>query len=499
MPSDKANKFETEAKGFSSVFSFDERKNVATGKNHSNVLPLESSKHSFNAMEHDDNNEGHREAADTAGEPAGGATAEIKTRVEAVLSRIRSEVSASEVDLTEVSDLRGDDTLKGGEAKGSYPTEQSGTATASHIKSLTTELERRRAELFSLARGAESKAREAEDKCKEAEVRLEQEMSQRRLAEQRLRELEDEYLQRLSAAEEEELRRLDAESAREKAEARMKEAENRVREAEDRLREEAEAHIQFERALNEAEARVEAASLAVAETERRRAEADSRARAAEENAREIEGLIDEAEAIAQAAKDRYKVAETRLQHEAELRVAAEQKLRTLEDELSYYLEVDWSKIEPDVPQVSYIPAHAVTEEATLQVKTQFETEQKERIAAEEARAAAEARVREIETELLKAEERHRQTEDRHRQAEAGFKKILRKQEAELRSMSEQVTRANSTTTELTVVKSGNGPTAQGMAEPVVMKTKMKLVSYGMVITLLLLALGWLAVQVYFQL
>src|SRR5262249_10172291 len=50
------------------------------------------------------------------------------------------------------------------------------------------EVERRREELAALARAAEARAKDAESKCEQAEGRLELELKERLLAEQRLRE-----------------------------------------------------------------------------------------------------------------------------------------------------------------------------------------------------------------------------------------------------------------------------------------------------------------------
>jgi chromosome segregation ATPase len=258
------------------------------------------------------------------------------------------------------------------------------------------------------------------------------------------------------------------------------------------MRAETEARTHSEKAMKEAEGRAEAASLALAEAERRKAEAEGKAQSAEENARAIEGLIDEAESIANAARDRYKNAEVRMQQEIQLRNEAEARLKDLENELGTLLASDnWNKIEPrsDVD---------LSDEAALHLKSQVESEQKVRAAAEEARTAAEVRVRQLEEELFKYEEKYRQVEEKHRQAEAGFKKILRKQEAELRSLSEQVTRANSTTTDLTVIKSSGKNDAQTAIASMNKNAQLKLVSYGFVIGVLSIGVLFLIYQLYVQ-
>jgi hypothetical protein len=182
-----------------------------------------------------------------------------------------------------------------------------------------------------------------------------------------------------------------------------------------------------------------------------------------------------------------------MQQEIQLRNEAEARLKEMENELGTLLASDdWNKIEPrsDV---------AVSDEAATHFKSQFESEQKVRAAAEEARTAAEVRVRQLEDELFKYEEKYRQGEEKHRQAEAGFKKILRKQEAELRSLSEQVTRANSTTTDLTLLKSPGKNEAQLAIASMSRNVQLKLVSYGAIIMLLIIGLGFLVYQVYLQL
>lgn len=490
MARDKAKKMDPEPNNFQTIIPIEEEKSLNAGKNNKS-LPLGPSRYGYNGVEQE-------RTSDSAGEPVVGSMSEIKSRVEAVLSRIKAETS--DMGLNEAppdyktaelvkpaeharNELRNDSAGEpASTATGPLGTGSLGTGPL--LKSLTIELERRRSELFSQVRVAEARAQESEERFKEAEHRLEQELNLRRSAEQRLRELEDEYLHRLSAAEEEELKRLDAESAREKAEVQLAEFEKRVKEAEQILKSETEAHEQSEKAMKEAEARAEAASRAALEAERRMADAESKAQSAEENARAIESLIDEAESIANAARDRYKNAETRMQQEIQLRTEIEERFKTLESELSYMLEVDWTKTEPK-PAAAAAAATSSEGAVTTQLQSQFESEQKVRAAAEEGRSAAEARSRQLEEELFKYEEKYRQAEEKHRQAEAGFKKILRKQEAELRSMSEQVTRSNSTTTDLTQVKSSGGKAdAQALAASLNKSAKIKLVSYGFVIACL---------------
>jgi len=515
MPRDKAKKIESDQNNFSSIIPIEEDKTLNAGKNSNKVLPLGASRYGFNVMEQNDSREGRGETSDAPVEHGGEAMSEIKSRVEAVLSRIKAETSemglnegpdyktaelvkppdarldAARLDAARLDAARVDNVPEHqGSATGPLTTGSLGTGslgTGPLLKSLTTELERRRSELFAQVRIAEARAQEIEERYRETERRLEQELGMRRTAEQRLRELEDEYLHRLTAAEEEELKRLDAEAARERAETHLLEYEKRVKDAEEAMQLETEARTQSEKVMKEAEARAEAASLALAEAERRKAEAETKAQSAEENARAIEGLIDEAEAIANAARDRYKNAETRMQQEIQLRSEAEERLKTLENELSYYLEVDWARVEPKSDM-------AVSDEAALHLKSQVESEQKVRAAAEEARTAAEVRARQLEEDIFKYEEKYRQAEEKHRQAEAGFKKILRKQEAELRSLSEQVTRANSTTTDPSLLKSPVKDAQLAIAS-ITRNAKLKLVAYGFFLSFLLIGLVFLIYQI----
>ncbi len=394
--------------------------------------------------------------------------------------------------------LRSDETTISSSSSSSSSPESPNRTGGLNVKSILAEFEKRRVELFGLIRSAEARAREAEEKYTEAETRLDRETDQRQLVEKQLRELEEEYLLRLSTVEAEETKRLEAEMSLEKAEAQLKDAEARVKEAEERAKNEAEARRLAEEAQTELEEKVEAAVLALADAERKRAEAEAEARAAEDNVREIEALIGEAETIGQEANNRYKTAEARMQQETELRDLAEKKLKALEDELSSYLELDWSKVEPDIIQSNSAPPNADAKDPAWQFEAQVETEKKARLAAEKALASAEAKVFEVEDELRKAEEKHRQ-------AEAGLKNVMRKQESELRSLSEQVARSKDFSKGPAVIKSGGqggrGGTGveqytQIAPEPIAVNTKIKLATYSAAITLLLVALCWLVVAMY---
>jgi chromosome segregation protein len=250
------------------------------------------------------------------------------------------------------------------------------------------------------------------------------------LAEQRLRELEENRLRNLqSAIPIEAPQPRTAAWAQPGTEARLKEAEARAKGIESRAKD-AETEIQSLRArLVEAEQRrakveaiaqaaadkarvlesqAETARAALAEANRKMAEAESAARVAEEKARTMEALIVEAEAAGRQATERYQTVETELQYEAKQRAAAEQKLKEFEDELGSYLELDWSKDEPDQSRAVVVRQNAVAEEAAAQLHAQVEAERRARRESEDARAALEFKMRELEKTLRIAEENNRQ-------------------------------------------------------------------------------------------
>jgi septal ring factor EnvC (AmiA/AmiB activator) len=199
-----------------------------------------------------------------------------------------------------------------------------------------------------------------------------------------------------------------------------------------------------------------------------------------------------------------------------MRAAAEEKLRAMEDELSYYLDVEWTKIEPSSASV---PAFSdeilqsaqlreetgwqqqiqeetarqllMQEEMARQLQAQIDAEKKARVQAEQSYAAAEAKIYELEAEL-------RKTEDRYRQSEAGMKKVLRKQEADLRSLSEQVQNTKQSTNPLNII----GKTLDGgkkMSDQELYKAKLRLVGLGITIGLLVSIVITLVVVLYYRL
>jgi hypothetical protein len=325
------------------------------------------------------------------------------------------------------------------------------------------DVEKRRAELAALARAVEARLKEAEEKCEQAEDRLERELRERLLAEQRLKELEENRLRQQESVVIEapqartstwarggagaaigagngafakegtkEVQAKAKESEAKLKEAKLKEAklkEAKLKEVESRTKE-AEAEIQTlmvalmeaeqKRAKAEAlaqsaadkkreiESEAEASRVALAEANRKLSEAEAAARIAEESARANESLIIEAEAAGRQATERYQHIEAELQYETKQRATAEQKLKEFEDELSSYLELDWSKGEPDLSRALAVRPNAGSDEVVSQFQAQIEAERRARREAEEARATLEYKTREMERALRIAEENNRQ-------------------------------------------------------------------------------------------
>jgi chromosome segregation ATPase len=399
-------------------------------------------------------------------------------------------------------------------------TTQSAKSALQGIRNVTAELEKRRAELLSLARAAENRAREAEEKHQQAEARLEQEIAQRMLFEKQLSELEQEHLQMLQAGEAESLKFLKAMMSHEEAETRLQEVEGRLKSAEEKaaalesgfaveskkrveaensarmieeryatlkadLSEEVELRLQATQQLRDLEdkynrteqsceiaelklydavttqkeyedkhreleerlvateqrlkgeqdarraieedardARKKDAALqqAVAEAERlssalsianqKRMEAETAARASEERLEKLEARFVEMEAIVVDSRDRCKLLEGQLRQESSDRTAAESKLKIIEEELSSYLEMDWSKGEPDGAMLGLIgTASSVGSDAASLLQSRLDSEQKARIEAEDAFAALELKLWDMEWALRNAEEKTRQQEE----------------------------------------------------------------------------------------
>jgi hypothetical protein len=469
---------------FSPKSSFEEQNTIANWNKPNNAMQFEHSKHGFNTTSFAKNKFGYSDEPDADSESVGAATAEIKTRVETALSRLKSEAAMTEIDDAKAVNNGDLGARQVGETETISPAGAPAIAESSAVKNVKAELERRRKELFAQAREAENKAREAEEKHKQVESRLAQEIEKHELTEQRLRELEEEHLKGLSAIEAAEFKLLEVQVALEESEGRLKEAENLVKKAEARAEEEAERRAQ-------AESKAEAAALALAEADQRCHEAGARAQTAEKNTREIEGLIAEAESIALAAHEKYKATEARLKHEIEERILTDQKLKSLGAEITSYLEQNWTRSESDESQMGTTTS-GVEVLDILQIQAKFENEQKARLAAEKACAHAEAKLVNLEEMLSKAEEKYLQ-------AQAGVKKEIREKEEPSPSRPKDFALNNEFPTEYSLIKSADDNSIMGLSGQIAGINRIKLVSYSAVIAILLLALFWLAIEAYYQL
>lgn len=460
MLTNNAKTLDADITNYSPDHASSDRKQASLDNRTNNVLPLERPKAHTGKLKLADllRNDKSTAKPDATNETE---TVEIKSRIEAVLERMKSR--AATTDSTDSAEA-----VEHGEAG--------------------EELERRRAAIIAIAREAEVHSREAADKFRLAEVRLKEETELRLLAEQRviqieekLQQIEEESKQWLETAQGEENRRIEVEKAKAELEARLKQ--------------EIEARELAEQSQEEVEGRIKIAERALDSAKKAWKEAEVKALAAEEAARAAESLIYEADAIARKAEEKYHAAESSLQRESELRILAEQMLKELAS-ASPHLELNWENLGAALSQtVSASPvARASSEDraALDDLRAQIEAEQKARIAAEQSRAEAESKAQELETKLRKADEKFRTTEN-------GYKKVLRKQEEELRAMSEQVVRNNDSGQFSAAGKSEGDEAFFDIAQPNSTSSKIKLVSYGVFITLLALALVWLGVAAYHQL
>jgi len=476
MLTDKAKKFDSDTTSISPAHSSNELKATSSEKKSNNVLPLERPKYTTGKLKLADTprisaNESEPETA------TGTETVEIKSRIEAVLARMKSRAANADS-----PDAVAAETAESGP--------------------LSEELERRRAAIISIAREAEVHSREAAEKFRLAENKLKEEIELRQLAEQRVIQLEEQFRksqEEFKQVEEESKQWFDTAQAEE---AKRIEAEKAKAESEIRLKQESEARLLAEELRAEAGGKVETAGQALAEAKQAAREAEAKAHAAEEAARAAESLIYEADAIARKAEEKCQAVEANLQREAELRSLAEQMLKELAG-VSPHLELNWENLEAALAKAvsapageqAYVPVSTTSGDdlaALQQLQTQIEAEQKSRIAAEQARAEAEAKAQELETRLRKSEDKYRTTEN-------GYKKVLRKQEEELRAMSEQVVRNNDSGQALATINPENDQIFLDIAEPSTTGAKIKLVSYGVFITLLVLALIWLGTAAFRQL
>lgn len=483
MLTDKAKKLDAETTSFTHTNLAQESHNESSDKKSGNILPLERPKGNtgklsarLRAVEMAQSGE----KLAKSGPQIEGESAEIKSRMEAVLARMKSRSSQEET--KEVTS----------DPSQSNNSSMFGADTVTNTNEKGEELEQRRAAIIAIAREAEVRSREASDKFKLAETKLKEQTELRLQAEERIRRLEEESKQWMATAQAEELKRIEAEIAKVELEERLKQEEAAKSQAE-------QARLEAEQARKEAQEKLLAAEQARKEAETKaeaveqiRKEADARVQSAEEAARVAESLIYEADAIARQAEEKYKTAQANLQREAELRTLAEQMLKELAN-LGPHLEINWENIEAALAQASLspIPVGASNNGEFSQLHVQIEAEQKARLGAEQSRADAEAKIQELEGKLRKAEEKYRTIEN-------GYKKVLRKQEEELRTLSEQVTRNNEATTQLISGKSDDEVMFLDAGESSQTNVKIKFVFYGAMITLLLGALVWIGYMAYKQ-
>jgi hypothetical protein len=386
---------------------------------------------------------------------------------EARLKEVESRLMETEARMREESEARrfAEKALLEAQGKDEDAAKAMAKAEASSIA--LAEANQRRAAAEAAAQSADAAAQSAEEKCEQVEFRLTQEMDQRALLEQRIRELEEKFWDQQRARETRELEINDVLLAREQAEARLREVETRLLEAGN-------------------------TAFALTEANQRRAEAEAAVRNADENARTLEALLMEAEAVAHEATERHKAAETKLQYEIKQRAQSEQKLKEFEDELSSYLELDWStKSESEAPQAVAAHDGFVTDEQTSELLAQVEIERKARQEAEEARANFEMRMWEMERELRNAEERRRQQEDEIRE-------LVRKQEMKQSSPPEWKAVGESRFTPAGMAKSAAQDHAYSLKKQKGVGYEFRFIVYGIVITALLVAAGWLVTELFLR-
>ncbi len=483
MLTDKAKKLDAETTSFTHTNFAQESYRDSTDKQSGNVLPLERPQGNtgklsarLRAVEMAQNGEKLAKPSPQIE----GESAEIKSRMEAVLARMKSRSSQEETKEV-TSELPPNSNSPEFASEGGTNTNKKGE-----------ELEQRRAAIIAIAREAEVRSREASDKFKQAETKLKEQTELRLQAEERVRQLEEESKQWMATAQAEELKRIEAEIAKVELEERLKQEETAKSQAERARLEAEQARKEAEEKLLAAEKNRKEAEAKADAVEQIRKEADARVQSAEEAARVAESLIYEADAIARQAEEKYKFAQANLQREAELRTLAEQMLKELAN-LGPHLEINWENIEAVLAQASLtsIPVSAGGNGELSQLHLQIEAEQKARLGAEQSRADAETKIQELEAKLRKAEEKYRTIEN-------GYKKVLRKQEEELRTLSEQVTRNNEATTQLISGKSDDEVMFLDAGESAQTNVKIKFVLYGVMITLLLGSLVWIGYMAYKQ-
>ncbi|HEX5083586.1 MAG TPA: hypothetical protein VFY40_16180 [Blastocatellia bacterium] len=331
--------------------------------------------------------------------------------------------------------------------------ERVGTESADHSDNGETSgarSDKLRAEIIARAREAEEREREAIERYKQIEAKLKQEQALRLLAEQRVGEIEEEYKQRLTAAQAADLSRLETELTLAETKVRLKQETESLRltetalsrfkedariqaQASSRALEEAENYIvELETRINELQ--VKAASLD--EAERRVGELESRFREAQGKA----AVARSAEAAVAAAENRIAELETALQDLKEKAAAAVPIALALEKAEKRVAELEVGYREMDDRAVA-AESNALALEAEL-INTARNLGEKTAIAESTAIALEEARTRIIELEAgfresdkkaAIAAQSAREMESSAREAEARAKEAeIKREDAEAR-------------------------------------------------------------------
>lgn len=267
--------------------------------------------------------------------------------------------------------------------------------------------ERLRAEIIARARDAEEREREATERYKQIESKFRQEQALRRLAEQRAEELEEEYKQRLAAAQVMDLTRLETELALAETKVRLKQETEALRLTEtalSRLKEDARNQAQSSsRAIEEAENYIveleatvndlQVKAAALDEAERRLADLESKFREAQGKA----AVTKSAEAAVAAAENRIAELESIVYDLKEKAAAAVPMALALEKAERRLAELEVGYREIDDRAVA-AESNALALEAEL-ISTARNLGEKTAIAESTVIALEEARTRIIELEF----------------------------------------------------------------------------------------------------
>jgi hypothetical protein len=299
--------------------------------------------------------------------------------------------------------------------------------------SLSDNGEALRAEIITRAREAEERERDATERYKQLEAKFRQELALRMLAEQRAQEIEEEYKQRLGAAQDADLLRLETELTLAETKARLKQETEALRLTEtalSRVKEDARIQAQSSsRALEEAEnyiaeleIRLQENGVSLEEATRRFADLENNFRKAEMRA----AVTESAEAAVELAERRIAELESRYREVEERAGAAESNALALEAEL-----ISTARNLGERTAVAESTAIAL-EEAKRRI---VELEVNVREGDKKVIAAGEA-GREMELLMREADAREKEAEEKREDAEARLQL-----EVEMRLAAEQKARA----------------------------------------------------------